>query len=99
MLWLMTLQTLSRIALALSGLGTIAIVIASIAQLAQQGFTRELWLRLGGLSLTALGVIILVVGAYAQRKLEFNYFAVLMVAVLALISAAFLILVQLNPFP
>jgi hypothetical protein len=49
MRWLMTLQTLSRIALALSGLGTIVIITAAIAQLAQQGLTRELWLTLGGL--------------------------------------------------
>lgn len=88
------MKTLSRFALALSGLGTIVIVISTITKLAQQGFTRELGpaLGVGGLSLTALGVIILVVAAYVQRKLEFNYFTTLMVAVLALISIAFLIL-------
>jgi hypothetical protein len=86
------MKTLSRFALALSGLGTIVIIISTITKLAQQGFTRELGLALGGLSLTALGVIILVVAAYVQRKLEFNYFTTLMVAVLALISIAFLIL-------
>lgn len=97
MRWLMRLHTLSRIALTLSGLGTIVIITATIAQLAQQGLMGELWLTLGGLSLTSLGVVILVVVAYAQRQLEFNYFAILMVVVLALISIAFHILSRAVP--
>lgn len=86
----MTLKTLSWIGLALSGLGAIIIIAASVAQLSQESLSRELWFALGGLSLAALGAIIIVLGAY--NKLEFRYFVILMASVLVLISIAFSIL-------
>jgi len=93
----MKLKTLSLIALTLAGLGTVVLAVSTVIQLVQQGLIKGIWLSLMGLSLAALGVIILVVTAYAQRMLTFNFFAVLMVSVLALISAAFHILGQLQP--
>lgn len=91
----MTLQTLGWIALALVGLGVIGIIIASIAQLAQQGFKEPwLWFYVGGLSLAALGAIIIVLSVY--NKLEFRYFVILMASVLVLISIAFSILSRIR---
>ncbi len=81
-------------ALILAGLGTVVLVTSTVIQLAQQGLIKEIWLSLVGLSLAALGAIILVVAAYAQRMLTFNFFSVLIVTVLVLISAAFHILGQ-----
>lgn len=88
MRWLMIL--LRWIAIVLSGLGTIVIIIATIARLTQQGFTRELWLILGGLSLVAVGAIGIVISVY--NEVEFSSFALIMVSVLILISIAFSIL-------
>ncbi len=93
----MKLKTLNLIALTLAGLGTVVLAISTVIQLAQQGLLEKIWLSLVGLSLAALGAIILVVAAYAQRMLTFNFFAVLMVTVLVLTSAAFHILGRLPP--
>lgn len=90
----MTLRTLSWIALVLSGLGTIVIIIATVAQSAQQGFTRELWLMVGGLSLAAVGAIIIIISVY--NKLEFSQFVLITVSVLLLISIAFSILSRIR---
>jgi hypothetical protein len=66
-------------------------------RLVQVGFGKQAW-RLGvALSLAALGVILVVVSAYAQGQMTFNFFALLMVVVLVLIDVAFLILRRFNP--
>jgi FAD/FMN-containing dehydrogenase len=93
----MKLEKLSFIALLLAGLGTTGIIASTVVHLFQVVLSEQLWLSVGGLSLAALGVIVLVVAAYAQRQLTFNFFALLMVGVLVLITAAFLILMRLNP--
>ncbi len=91
------MKLLSLVALLLVGLGTICVIASTMVRLLQAGLMKRLWLSVGSLSLAALGIIVLVVAAYAQQELTFHFFALLMVAVLVLISAAFHILGRVNP--
>lgn len=90
------IKTLSVVGLILAGLGTAGVVADTVVHLVQSGLIGRVWLTLLSLSLLALGGLVLTVGAYLSQQVRFTYFAVLMISVLTLISAAFRILGRLG---